>query len=614
MKPILFSPEYFTSMNEQLQKGGYGQWLYHRILDHAEWTLRQNIPACPPPGPMNTQKSTPPQFGESTYSDEYLLVHEAFDTWTPVFESVVLTLGVAWRLTEDNRYKARLDEWVDIYLNEWDAWGPQAHPCDQFAVRIMIGMAYYGMLAGDRAAFDVRETVKKWFDLTVNLLGGRENLKKDQIWHIGNHSWFNLSMTGITALFLGDTEMADICAERVGNLTEWAIGEDGDYLDKPHYILFALRYATPFFYLYEYLRTEPPVNWEKVRRALWFAVDIDPAHCYIAPYLLSASRSHDSQLQYMAEQLNFPPLRPLPEPILTIMSDIPYSCLFYDPDVAPVPPAKKPAARHYRATGYAVCGPLTTAPEAKVVFYAGPHSGKSSYEQGVVALRFLGEELLRSEPLTTNNTYISEHRMAGHYNSNLSDLVAHIDGLGQCAGIYPLEWPDTRYTGHEVQPPLCRMLSVCEDAGVFSAEADITGAYAVDKYDFTYWGQPTVPPDELKDKDARRAQRFLRRVRLTPDNVLTVQDEIVFTDGKTPSADIFFCTGNIEILSPTRARARVGRAAFEVEVDADQPFTLSAQTYFASERSQRLGVHFAPGASTITCTCRFSLHSYKDFL
>ena len=252
MPQLIFSSEELDDLRQRRKADPVGRQLFYDLMAAAEWCRKQPIPAEPEGGPDQTLKDGPVHPGETPYREDYLLAHEAFEVGTFAFERAVLQLSLVYALTGEHAWADRAIEWIDEVINRWPCWGPSAHQLDQFAVRIMnatvLGCDWLGEALSRPLRRLCRDRVSDYADRCLEIWG--ESLDQSQPGQLGNHYWFNTAMLGMSALWLGGEdarwrEVADRCGRKLGELCDWAIGPDGDYLDKPHYLLYAFRWALP---------------------------------------------------------------------------------------------------------------------------------------------------------------------------------------------------------------------------------------------------------------------------------------------------------------------------------------------------------------------------------
>jgi len=611
MDTLLLSGNEWLDLKKRLLADDIGRVLYYEFISKTEWVYNQPIPSCPDLGPPGVLKNGPYKFGESPYSEEYLLIHESFDELTPAFEAAMLLFGAAYRFTGECRYINRLTEWLDIYLHEWDAWGPIAHPFDQFAVRILYGMTLAANTAGEDLPAELYDNLKKltrqWYDRALKAFDFPNRLHNISIDQLGNHSWFNTSMIGSTALFLDDFYIAGLCKSVIESLFDWAVGEDGDYLDKPNYIMYAVKYAEQFLYLYSRYSKEK-LHIPKLERIALSLIDLSPGSAVRPPMLLAAALFKNPVIQnyalsvYSHHELAIPWFLP---------TDYFWSCLFYDQNVVPANVAETHSGiRHYRGTGYVAAGSFINESKPKLILYAGPHSGKSEFDQGTVELHYFGEQLI-GKPIMKNIGYLNAHSRVAHYSSNLNETVAYIDGLGQTGGSYPYEWPVNHVTKHEVVPPVGKIIRAEEGEGFYLAEADITKAYSNPKYEFMFWGYHCEPSPEQAAKDGNRVGKYIRTAYLVNDCWLIVRDSINLTKPGLAVDINFVSNGEINITGKT-VTARVGRAAYDFYLLNPSNAELSAHKCVYSDRGRMLRIHTEPERCENKYIFAFHLRYYKN--
>lgn len=608
---LLFDANELRELSRRRRACPRGRQLFYDLMASADWARKQPIPPEPPAGPAERTKSHV-RAGESPYREDYLLVHEAFETVTAAYERAVLQCAFVYRLTGQQPWADRAIEWMRTAMHEWKNWGPGSNPLDQFAVRVLygsvLGCDWLGEAAPDellracrqRAAECAARCVDEW---------GASDIDRTHPWQVSNHHWFNTAMLGMTSIWLGRQNdsardwrsVTARCAAQLGKLCEWTIGPDGDYLDKPGFLLYALRWALPTMVAlhragHEDLLARPVF----AAAARWLTDMLDPGDMNLMYYpsglfdrwilFLLASRHRLGQTQWAAEQSSDAPMS------LTFAtydewfrSGSLWSYLFYDETLAAQPPDNEPplAPRHYRSAGWVAMGAHLSAERPKVLFHAGPASGKNFHDQGHLLVSAFGERLLEI-PQAPAYGYLSSHRALPYMMSNLSGHVLDADGLGQASGQYPHEWPLGKLVGHEVKPALGCIERVESGSGWAVTTADLTRAYQ-GFADQGLWGCTLIPPDEWRTKDKNRLRRYVRHIMLARQRWIIVQDEI--ETNRPMDLEWHFGThGQVEVDAPARATIRQGRAAIDVYLISPAEAQMSARRAHVTETGKFLAI------------------------
>ena len=607
---LLFSTDEIGALIARREADEVGRDLFAELLAAANWCRKQPVLPQPEPGPERLFRDGPFTPGVSPYSDEYLLCHEAFEILTFAFERSVQQLSLAYRVTRDERWAQAAVAWLDAAMNAWQAWGPQSNRLDQFAVRVMnstaLGCDWLGEAVPAPLLAQCRRRVGECAQQCVEAWG--ESLGRCDPHQLGNHYWFNVGMLGMAALWLGQEEpswgeVADRCGRQLERLSEWAIGPDGDYNDKPGYLLYAFRWALPFLMAWRQGGGPDVLSQPRFGAAAqWLCDMLVPGELNLMDtpwgyfdrwiYLLLAAKQGCGRAQRVGlNATDTPQVRHEPPWFRWMRNDAGWAYLFYDERVPATPPETLDLhpARWYRWSGWAVLDPSGTADTPTVVLHAGPASGKNYHNQGELLVSAHGDRLLQIPELPSWG-YISEHRAIALLMSNLSGEVLTADGLGQASGHYPNEWPGAEVFGHAVTPPVGCIVSVDSGPGWSAVTADLSAAYQ----DFGFqgmWGVEVTPLPEWEGKRPDRLARFLRHILLLGNEWLILLDDIAPHLGQSVDLEWRFGThATVTMPGPREALLETGRAALEARLLLPQDCRFGVERAHFSETGKYLTV------------------------
>jgi len=607
---LFFTSSELADLTRRRKADSIGRQLFYELMAAANWCRKQPIPAQPDLGPDVSFKPAPFTPGESPYSDEYLLSHEAFEVATFAFERSVQQMSFAHLLTGDERWAARAVAWLDAAMNEWQLWGPRANPLDQFGVRVMSTAALGCDWLGDGLPEELRERCRE----RVTEFAGRclrewgESLDRPEPHQISNHYWFNVGMLGLTALWLGGKDpswrgVADRGGRQLERMCEWVIGPDGDYNDKPGYLLYAFRWSLPMLVAWHHAGGPDVLSKPRLAAAAEWLCDMPmPGDLNLADtpwgffdrwiYLLLAAKHRDGRAQWIGlETTDSPVVRHEPPYFRWTRTDGVWPYLFYDETLAPTPPeaVEAPPARQYRWSGWALLSRDRTESTPTVLLHAGPASAKNYHNQGELLVSAYGDRLLQIPELPSWD-YISEHRAIALLMSNLSGAVLVADGLGQAGGRYPAEWPGNELIGHPVAPSVGRIVSVESGDGWSRVTADVTSAYR--SFDFQgLWGVTVAPLAEWEGKEGDRLVRFLRHVLCVGPEWIILQDDIETRAGRPVDLEWHFGThAAVTIRRPGEATLAQPRAALDVFLVRPAEAALSVRRAHFSDTGKWLTV------------------------
>jgi hypothetical protein len=605
---LFFSPPELEDLVRRREADPVGRQLFYNQMAAADWCRRQPVMAGPDPGPAAHFKDRPLHPGESGYTDDYLLAHEAFEIATSAYERAVAQMALAYRLTGDRLWADRALAWIDAAMNEWPRWGPLAGDLDQFAVRVMQGTAIGCDWLADAMPESLRHRcVERVGEFAARCLDAWGPALDGSSGELHNHLWFNMGMVGLTALWLADADaawrdVADRCGRGLARLCDWAIGPDGDYLDKPLFLMYAFRWALPTMFAWRragggdvlaHPHIAASADWlcDMCHPGDWDLVDMrQPLLDGWILSLLAAEHRHGRAQWIALQQVDMPPIPCGATWMAWMCSGATFSYLFHDETVPAVAPdqVKLPPARWYRSSGWAVLSRDATADTPTVHLFAGPTSGKSFYNQGEVIVSAFGERLLEP-PRLMESSYIEAHKSIAYTMSDLAGLVLLADGLGQASGHYPDEWPGNAALGREPLPPMARITAVEAGDDWCSATADLTGAYRDFSFDMGMWGFKVTPLPEGEDKSPDRLERFVRHVRLVGGEWLLITDDVAPHPGRPVDLEWRFTTnGAITFPSPDQATLEIGRAAMDLHILEPAGLSFAVMPAHTAERSEFL--------------------------
>ena len=605
---LFFTSSELADLIRRRKADAIGRQLFHELMAAANWCRKQPIPAQPDPGPDAFFKPEPFTPGESPYSDEYLLSHEAFEVATFAFERSVQQLSFAHLLTGEEQWAARAVAWLDAAMNEWQVWGPTINPLDQFGVRVMNTAALGCDWLGDALPEGLRDRCRE----RVTEFAGRclaewgKSLDRSEPHQISNHYWFNVGMLGLTALWLGEEDsswraVADRCGRQLERMCDWVIGPDGDYNDKPGYLLYAFRWSLPMLAAWHHAGGPDVLASPRLGAAAgWLCDMLMPGDLNLVDtpwgffdrwiYLLLAAKHGDGRAQWIGlEATDAPVVRHEPPYFRWVRTDGVWPYLFYDETLPPTPPeaVDAPPARWCRSSGWALLSRDRTERTPTVLIHAGPASAKNYHNQGELLVSAHGDRLLQIPELPSWD-YISEHRAIALLMSNLSGAVLVADGLGQASGRYPAEWPGNELIGHPVSSPIGRIVSVESGDGWSLATADVTPAYR--SFDFQgLWGVTVAPLPEWEGRDGDRLARFLRHILCAGSEWIVLQDDIETHPGRLADLEWHFGThAAVTLRRPAEATLEQPRAALDVFAITPAGAALSVQRAHFSDTGKWL--------------------------
>lgn len=583
---MFFKEEQLSELVKRRKGDVVGRQLFCDLMSDAEWCFKQPVPVQPHCGPGAAHKEILPLPGETPFRADYLLVHGYFEALTFAFERSVLQMSFVYRLTNDTKWVERTCCWLEEAMNEWKYWGPKGYQLDQFAVRIMYATAlslhWVGNFATEKLTHQCRVKVEEYARKCVETWG--KSLEVNEPGQFQNHYWFNISMLAVTAKWLGEYDKewgdtAEKCFRKLQNLTEWAIGPDGDYLDKENFLLYSFRFALIAFELW-YRDGGPNVftTERMIAATRWLCDMVCPGDYNLLSYpetisyrwifMLLASHQKNSTSQWLGlKQTNR-----MGHLINSAMSEwinmgSLWSYLFYDETVGTALPDQNQytLVRAYKWSGWTCMGATLSENKPKVALYAGPTSGKNYYNQGELYVSAYGERLLETPQLPVYG-YISAHKCCALQMSNLSGAVLTVNGLGQAGGTYPDEWPGLSQIGHPVRPPLCKTINVIENSGECFVSADLTLAYR----DFSIegmWGCKITVPPQWQNIKLDRLKKYIRSVQLKDGNIIILEDEIQSHTGDTIDLEWHFGThANITIDKQGKVILEKGRALMNISL------------------------------------------------
>jgi hypothetical protein len=613
---LLFTQAEIDALIARRKADAVGRDLFAELLAAANWCRKQPVLPQPDPGPDKLFREGPFTPGTSPYSDEYLLCHEAFEVLTFAFERSVQQMSLMYRLTGEERWAEGALAWLDAAMNSWQAWGPQSNRLDQFAVRIInstaLGCDWLGEAVPARLLAQCRRRVSECAEQCLGEWGA--SLDRSEPHQLSNHYWFNVGMLGMATLWLGFEEpawreVADRCGRQLERLSEWAIGPDGDYNDKPGYLLYSFRWALPFLMAWHHAGGPDVVSRPRFGAAAqWLCDMLVPGELNLMDtpwgffdrwiYLLLAAKQSCGRAQWVGlNTTDAPYVRHEPTWLRWMHNGPAWAHLFYDESVPATPPEalELEPGRWYRWSGWAVLEPDGSASTPTVVLHAGPASGKNYHNQGQLLVSAYGDRLLQI-PEQPNFGYLSEHRAIAFLMSNLSGEVLTADGLGQASGHYPNEWPGVEVFGHALTPPVGQIVSVDSGPGWSAATADLTAAYQ--GFGFQgMWGVEVTPLPEWEGKRGDRLARFLRHILLLGTEWVILLDEVTPHLGQSVDLEWRFGThANVTLSGPREALLETGRAALEARLMRPEDCAFSIQRAHFSETGKWLTVK-APGCT-----------------
>jgi len=628
---LLFTSPELADIIQRRKAHPVGRQFYYELMAAANWCRKQPIPAGPDPGPDAFFKPGPFVPGESPYSDEYLLAHEAFEIATFAFERAVQQMSLAYLLTGAEAWAARAQGWLEAAMNEWRLWGPKINQLDQFGVRVMSSTALGCDWLGDALPEDLRERCRErvtgFARQCLEAWGG--SLEDSEPHQISNHYWFNVGMLGLTALWLGQEDgewraVADRCGRQLGRLCEWTIGPDGDYNDKPGYLLYAFRWALPMLVAWRHAGGTDLLGHPRLGAAAeWLCDMLIPGELNLADtpwgffdrwiFLLLAAKHRLGRAQWIGlETTDAPQVRHEPTWFRWMRTDGVWSYLFYDDTVPATPPeaVAAPPARWSRWSGWALLGSDRTAQTPTVLLHAGPASGKNYHNQGELYVSACGDRLLQT-PELPNWGYLSEHRAIARLMSNLSGAVLVADGLGQASGQYPAEWPGNEVIGHAVAPSVGRIVTVEAGPGWSLASADLTRAYG--SFDFQgLWGANVAPLAEWEGKSGDRLVRFLRHVLRVGDEWIILQDDLEGHAGRPVDLEWHFGTHAQVTLRAAEATLDQPGAALDLFLIRPSGAELSVQPVPLSETGKWLSVRLPQTQGALSLVLAMRVRRRED--
>jgi len=608
---LFFSEDELALLQQRREADPVGRQLLCNLMAAAEWCRKQPAPAEPDPGPAQVLKDPPLRPDESFYRDDYLITHEAFDLLSLSCERVLPQLSLAYRLTREESWADRAIEWLDAVGNEWESWHPAATGQDSFAVKIMAFTAVAcdwladavptALLSRcrDRVVENLHLCMREW----------RGSLDQSEPNQLNNHYWFNVGLTGIAALWAsqwdsGWRDVADRCGRRIARLCDWAIGPDGDHIDKSQYTMYGFRYALPMLVAWEHAGGPDVLSKPRLgAAAAWLADMFDRGdrtevfeRCQIISswvFMLLASRHRLEHIQWFALQLtDAPALRHQLFIAPWTRTDAVWSYLFYDESLPATPPTVNgpSSPRWYRSSGWVVMEADSTIDTPTVHFYAGPASGKNFYNQGQLHVSAYGHRLLQT-PELPHDGYISVHRAYAYLMNNLSGAVLQVDGLGQAKGRYPDEWPGNADIGHPVTPPIAHITRVDCGEEWQLAVADLTDPYRDFALDVDRRGRPLAVPSEWQGKRRDRLLQFTRSIMLVAGEWIVLQDDLTSHPGHSVDLEWHFSThAVIDIPQPGQATLEMGRAAMDVYAIEPASAELFSQQAHYSETGKFLSI------------------------
>jgi len=609
---LFFSRSELRTLIQHRQADPVGRQLFCDLMAAADWARKQPLPAEPDPGPASFWRSPPLRAGQTPYSEAYLLVHEAFERATFAFERSVQELSLAYLLTGERPWADRAIEWLDAAMNEWRHWWPKCNPTGQFRVRIMSSTALALDWLGDVIPPGLQERCRERLADSVRCCledDWGKALEQPAPWQAGNHFWFDVGMLGLTCLHLGGEDaayraIAERCGRTLDRLSDWSLGPEGDHIDKTGHMLYGFRWALPMLVAWQRAGGADVLAKPAFGATLRWVCDLLwPGQLVQVAFsetlfdrwilMLLAAKHRDPRAQWVAlnttDEIEVPT-----EPGWARWSRIAptWAYLFYDESLAAPPPGDERGLppRWSRSAGWAVLGAGLSTSRPKVVLYAGPRSPKNAHNQGELYVGAFGERLLET-PQVPQHGYLSEHRGLAYYQTNLSGAVLVADGLGQASGQQWTEWPGLSAIGHEVSPPVGRLLSVESGPGWSEAVADLAAAYRDCRIEEGLWGTRVEPPAEWQQRRRDRLARFVRRVRLVGDEWLVLSDDVVPHPGQPVDLEWHFGTHG-SVLFPEAGLATIekGRAAMDLFLLESGGAPWSVRPYLWSEGGSFLSV------------------------
>ena len=593
----------FSRIRENARRTPQHERFHLRALAAADWMLAYPIPPALDSGPPDMLKAVPPPPGVTPFSTDYLIAHEAYEVATFAYLRAAAQLPFAFHATGHVDFAQRAVAWVEQFVRDMPHWGPQASGTDTFMPRAMCATALACDWLGDALPLSLREQARLRVEQALDQCAGEwgAGIARPQPEHVNNHWWYNLSLAGIAGLWLGRRDFALRLGEHFEQLIPLSIGPDGDYIDKPGYLMWAYRWAFPFWLaleqaggprLLDHPRVGASARWLVAMQAPgdlgW--VDWPRGFNYPWLYLLLAARHRLPAVQWMGlalrERMS---IRHDHAWIDVMCAGAEMNGQVYDESLPAIHPREdgQLRTRHYRATGWAALRETWDDHSVSAFLYAGPASGKNYHDQGQVTLLAYGQRVL-GLPLLPFDNYLSAHAAAPFTMSNQSGYVAEVDGAGQASGHYPNESPLVAEIGALARPPLARLTAVQSANGVHWASADLAAAYQ----DFScegLWGRPVQAPPAWAGLRKNRLARFERRIALVDGVWLVIVDHLQSHPGQPVRIS----------LRHTTVEMRVSQAAAHVDLAgdlakarlwwwSDQPAALTVAPWHHSELGRML--------------------------
>jgi len=590
-------------LNENARRTPQHERFHVRALAAADWMLAYPIPPALDEGPPAMLKAVPPPPGVTPFSSDYLVAHEAYEIATFAYVRAAAELPFAFRATGQADYAQRAVAWVERFVRDMPHWGPQASGTDSFMPRAMGATALACDWLGDALPSPLRDQARRRVEQAFDQCAAEwdAGIARPHPEHVNNHWWYNLSLAGLAGLWLGRRDFALRLGEHFEQLIPLCIGPDGDYIDKPGYLLWAYRWAFPFWLaleqaggprLLDHPRVGASARWLVAMQAPgdlgW--VDWPRAFHYPWIYLLLAARHRLPAVQWMGLALRERMSVRHDHAWVDVMcAGAEMNGQVYDESVPAIHPRADGSlgTRHYRATGWAALRETWDDRGVSAFLYAGPASGKNYHDQGQVTLLAFGQRVL-GLPLLPFDNYLSAHIAAPFTMSNQSGYVATVDGVGQASGHYPHESPLVAEIGAVARPPLARLTAVESADGVTWASAELAAAYQ----DYScegLWGHPVQAQAQWEGLRKDRLARFTRRVSLVDGAWLVIIDHLEAHPGRPVRIS----------LRQTTVEMRIRQEAAYVDLNgdlakarlwwwSDLPATLSVTPWHHSELGRML--------------------------
>ncbi len=593
----------FTRIGELARRTPQHERFQHRALAAADWMLAYPIPPAPDAGPAQMLKAILPRPGLTPFSPEYLVAHEAYEIATFAYLRAATQLPFAFHATGQEEFARRAVAWVEHFVQAMPHWGPKASGTDTFVPRAMCATALACDWLGDTLPLPLRQQARARVEHAFDQCVGEwePGIARPQPEHVNNHWWYNLSLAGLAGLWLGRREFALRLGDHFQQLIPLSIGPDGDYIDKPGYLMWAYRWAFPFWLaleqaggprLLDHPRVGASARWLVAMQAPgdlgW--VDWPRGFNYPWLYLLLAARHRLPAVQWMGLALRERmPVRHDHAWTEVMCAGAEMNGFVYDESVPAIHPREDGllSTRHYRTTGWAVLRDHWGEDDVCAWLYAGPASGKNYHDQGQVTLLAHGQRLL-GLPLLPFDNYLSAHTAAPFTMSNRSGYVAEVEGVGQASGHYPHESPLAAAIGAAPRTPLARITSFQTEGGVHRAGADLSAAYQ----DFScegLWGHPVQAPPEWTSLIKNRLARFERRLALVDGAWLVIVDLLQSHPGRPVRVSLRHTTVDVRVsLAPSHVDLAGDQAKARLWWWNDQPAALTVAPWHHSELGRML--------------------------